>query len=61
MVTSKSEKYKSANETISEKLEKSGKIREKSTFFRGGGCKSTLSIIGKGKKMDFIIIKAIMV
>jgi hypothetical protein len=61
MVTSKSEKYKSANETISEKSEKSGKIGGKVNFLGEGGCKSTLSINDKGKKMDFIIIKAIMV
>jgi hypothetical protein len=40
MVTSKTKKRKSAIETISEKMEKSGKIGEKVDFFRGGCVKA---------------------
>ena len=40
MVTSKTKKRKYANETISEKMEKSGKIGKKVDFFRGGGVKA---------------------
>jgi hypothetical protein len=40
MVTSKSEKRKYAVETISEKMEKSGKIGEKFNFLKGGCVKA---------------------
>jgi hypothetical protein len=53
MVTSKTKKRKYAIETISEKMEKSGKIGEKVNFFERGVCKSTHCINDKGKKIHF--------
>jgi hypothetical protein len=40
MVTSKTKKCKCKGETISEKMEKSGKIGEKVNFFKGGCVKA---------------------
>ena len=57
MVTSKTKKRKYAIDTISEKLEKSGKIGKKVDFFRGV-CKSVHCIIGKGKKIRFDFIQS---
>ena len=57
MVTGKTKKRKYANETISEKMEKSGKIGKKVDFFRGG-CKSVRCIIGKSKKIRFDFIQS---